>query len=538
MLTQYEQNSEFTFEIIGKKIKTIQTPIIGKRNTLFEILKSNENIYGIQFDLATLQAELEMPSLEGINYFDLLQKTEDSDKQLKILNLIYLQDNIYPLILLLYHQSANIRKASFTLLLNGFEINPLIISFFQTAFKVQDPYSILVFPEKSKKNFKNFLNRECVRWLTSLNQQTSTDKIWQKYTEQDINLAIETQKDSSKIFENSFSNDTQPRLEKNAMVDSILVWLKQISSSQNTIIPDSIEVKQDKIYSLRYKWLQSSSRIGTAHKFLERLLQKWNDEKESEFSKAFIMFFSGLSISDRQIFFIYGASIENESIMSMCFRYITEIAPITSEQIFSEKKIAQQYVKAIMKAKFYGLAHNKLPLFKVINEHFENLILQLKGVEDIFIPIKNDIDCSFAVPLIEQPKKQNEHPVTYPHAKGFLKSFHFQAQKPSLQFDVLVENMPSSALELQAISGIPIALAEVQARTSILPAPLPEFERNYKLAFKPSSVYDPKYLKVSKINPSPKTEKTLADIFGKPTPDSKKEFTLEQILNNDADQKK
>lgn len=122
--------------------------------------------------------------------------------------------------------------------------------------------------------------------------------------------------------------------------------------------------------------------------------------------------------------------------------------------------------------------------------------------------------------------------------KVFLKTFHFQAQKPSLQFDVLVENMPSSALELQAISGIPIALAEVQARTSILPAPLPEFERNYKLAFKPSSVYDPKYLKVSKINPSPKTEKTLADIFGKPLPDSKKEFTLEQILNNDADQKK
>lgn len=537
MLSQYEQNAEFAFEIVNKKIKTIQTPIVGKRISLFDILKSNENIYGVQDDLTTLQAELEISTLNNLNYFDLIQNTQDIDRQLKILNLIYLQNNIYSLILLLYHNSAHIRKAAFTLLLNGFEINPLMISFFQTAFKMQDPYSILIFPDKNKSNFKNYLNRECVRWLTSLYQQTKQDKIWQRYSEQDIQLSIETQKNSTKIFEDSFSTEVKSKPEKNVLIDTIVIWMRQVSNSQNTIIPDSLEIKQDKVYSLRYKWLQANSRIKSAQKFLERLLQKWDDKKESEFSKAFLMFLSGLSLSDRQIFFIYGAAIEDENIMSLCFRYITEVSPITSEHVFSDKKIAQQYVKAIIQAKFYGAANNSLPLFKIINDHFDNLIMQLKEVEDVFIPIKKEIDCQFAIPLIEQPKKQNVRQVLHPHLKGFFKSFHFQAKKPVMQFTELEENMPSSALELQAISGIPIVLSEVQTRTSFLPPQLPEYERNYKLAFKPSSSFDPKYLKVSKIKPTLKKEKTLADIFGKPTVD-KSGFTLEQILNNDADKKK
>jgi hypothetical protein len=539
MSPNFVQEQEFQFEILNKKIITIHNTLMGKRNCLFDHLKANDNIYGIQKDLAYLQTELNITELSNYKTLQLILSSENPDDIIKILNFIYLQNNYYTLFLCLFHKLSLVRKTAITLLMNGFEINPLIMSFFQSAFNLEDPYLVLVFPEEFKLNCIKHLNRETVRWLTSLNQKTSQNLIWQRYSQQDILLSIETQKKSTETIEESFAIKSDVPISSSISVASITKWIQSIPENPDTIIADQMAVKLDKVYSLRAKWLNSNSRLKTAHKILERLFEKWEENNESEFAKAFQMFISGMSKEDRQIFFIFGASSEHLNIMTLSFKYITEISPISSANIFSNRKTSQNYIHAIFQAKYFGESENKNPMFLMINEHFDDLIVQLKEVEDIFIPSKKETDDKFAIPLLESITKAQTRMVKYPHHKGYFKSFHFEPGKPSKKFAQQIVSEPCSALEIQAISGIAIVLTELKTRSTPLPMKLLKYEINTKLAFKPSNKFEPKYLKLSKKSTS-KKEKTLADIFGtNPTVEDKgNEFTLEQILNTKPNKKK
>lgn len=533
MLSQYTLEQEFIFEISGKKIGTIHNPILGKRNSLFESVKSKDNIYGIQYDIKSLQEQLGITDLNYEKAYQKIIKEQNEDDVLKILNYVYLQNNYYILVLCLYHKSPLVRKTAFTLLCNGFEVNPLIMSFFQAAFSLTDPYKVLIFPENFKADSLTFLNRETVRWITSLYRQTNQNKIWQRYNSQDINASIETQKNFISTIDEADSLQNKDQVINSIAIDSIFKRLQNLPF-------DSKEAIADKNNKLMHKWLHANSRVITAHKFLERLIEKWDEKEESEFSNTFFSFLSNLPSSERHIFFVYGASSEQINIMSLSFKYITQVSPITMDSLNTNQKLAQIYVKAIIQSKYYGEARNKDSFFIKVNDHFNDLMIQLKEVEDIFIPINNEVNPAYSIPTLEATPKSQVRKLNYPHQKGFFKSFHFEPGKPSRRFAQLLTSEPCSALEIQGISGMAIVLSENKTRTTTLPSFLPNFEFKAKIAFKPSNKFDLKYFKVNKDKLKAKAEKTLADIFGDTELEEleKPGLTLEQILNNKTQNKK
>lgn len=540
MLSQYTQEQEFTFEISGKKITTTHNPILGKRNSLFDVLKTKSNIYGIQTDITLLQAELSIADLNNEKMFQKIINDENSENIIKLLNYIYLQNNFYFLFLCFYHKMPIVRKTAFTLLCNGFEVNPLIVSFIQSAFDLTDPHQALVFSAKFKQDCLSYLNREVVRWLTSLHQQTKNNKIWQRYNIQEINFAKEAQKKTVDTKEESIVSEAVIQPINTFATDLIFKWLLALPNKPNEIQGDNIASKTDKGFALKNKWLNANSRVKTAHKFLERIFEKWDENKEAEFNKAFLAFLSEMTLFDRHIFFIYAASSEQKNIMTISHKYLTDISTIKVENILTNQKDAQEYVKAIIQSKNYGEAKNKQLYYNVINDYFVDLIIQLKEVEDIFIPIKNENDCNFALPIIETVTKVQVRKLSYPHQKGFFKSFHFETGKPSKRFSQMIKTEPSSALEIQGISGIAIVLGENKTRATTLPLRLPDYEFKSRIDFKPSNKFDLKYFKVNKSRLASKKEKTLEDIFGETSigDEEKEESTLEQILNNKINKEK
>ena len=537
MLNQYTLEPEFKFQITGKKIETIHSPISGKRSCLFEVLKSPDNIYGIQLDINILQAEVDFgnqENLEGAYQEALL--SDDADKIIKTLNYIYLKEDYYFLILCLYHKSYLVRKNSFTLLCSGFEINPLVLSFFQAAFNFNDPYQTLVFPENLRNDCQNYLNREFVRWLTSLYLQTSKNKIWQRYNPQEIIQAIETQKKSNFITVEATLENSNKQIINSKAIELYSKDLNELPKEGSEIIVDSSNPTSDKSNTLKNKWFQASNKLKTSHKFLERLFEKWEEKKSSEFANALMTFLSYLTYSERYIFFIYGASSLNINAMSLSYKYILEISPLNAGNLVSlTKEDAQKLVSAIIHSKYFGESKNNELLFRTINQHFDELIINLKEVDNIFIPVINETDIQKFIPEVETTSKLQVRKLNYPHQKGFFKSFHFDPGKISNRFSQQLRSEPNSALEIQSISGIAIVLSEHKTRSTPLPLNLPDYDFKAIAAFKPSNKFDPKYFKINKNKLKANKAKTLADIFGDSSTEEEEDdspVTLEQILNN------
>ena len=72
MSPNFVQEQEFEFEISNKKIITTHNTLMGKRNCLFDHLKANDNIYGIQKDIAYLQAELDITELSNYKILQIM----------------------------------------------------------------------------------------------------------------------------------------------------------------------------------------------------------------------------------------------------------------------------------------------------------------------------------------------------------------------------------------------------------------------------------------------------------------------------------
>ncbi len=511
---------EFRFDISENQIHTHFTPMMGQRFCLNQSLKRADNPYGIAGYKDDLKAKVSSLTKNDYNHLIDTLNHEDESIALDALNYLFLENNLRDLINCLFFNRYVIRKGAFTLLMENIEINNKTASFFNSFFQGKSPTLTIMIPSGFETNYRKHLDREVVRWLTAMYTEIGNHPIWLPFK----NSPLEIQEIELATTEEKAPSATLPemKLRASSLINDVLLWLASTSKAPQTIISQDLTTNPEKIYQLRNKWQKANNKIKTSHKFLTKLIENWVPGKPSEFMNAFEVFYSGLSKGSKQIFFIYCSSSNDETLQAISWKSLTEIFPIDPKDLFKDKKYAQQLTKAIFQSKLYGEHNTHHPNFEVISQHYTDLITQLREVENIFIPDdEKHFDITWAngesISTIQQIKKTK-----YPHTRRTLSNYHFEVQEPQTKFLPYKEQTPCSAHQILAISGIAIETPEFKSSIHPLPTQYSNWESQYKVLFKASNKFDPRYHKVPIKTPKAKKEenKTLDDIFNTGTPSS------------------
>ncbi|PCJ58500.1 MAG: hypothetical protein COA79_13375 [Planctomycetota bacterium] len=515
MVSQYKPENEFTIDLINDSICTTHSPYTGKLFYLEEKNTTSENPYGINFTINPDSEKLKTNTKKGFEKFQNILLGSDKSKTFEVLNDLYLNNDFRELTYCLYHIKKNVRHCAFSLLCSKIIIDQTTAPFFKVFFRNGNPISTVLIPDGYQNNYIKFLERDFVRWLTAIEKNTGHDELWKKFSEEDLSIAnivetIQTKEDSEG------ENSQEIIFNQSPEVNSIVSWLATIPEENSTIMSDQSSMKAEKIYRLRGKWLHSVSKLKTAHKFITRLIEKWDMQDESEFTKSFKMFFSGLTRSAKQVFFIFGASSQDDKIQSLSYLYITSTMPIVNDDFFSTRKNAQNYVKAIYQSQLYIKTETQNSNAQSINNHFENLMTQLKEVEEIYIPTQETQDPSWAIATLEPIKNAKASiMVEYPHRSPTFNKYHFEIEIPKLHYLKYAGEEGTSAHEINAISGLAIEYHSDKSMITAKPLELTPFDLQYKMSFMASSKFDRRAHKKAKIIVVKKVvkEKTLEDIF-------------------------